>query len=278
MTYKTILVHLNNESRSGPLLECAMTFGEHFGSHVIGLYVFPAFRLSPPVPMPFGNELAGTLRGELREEERRIRLIFDTVAKGRTIVSEWRSVTTERRPVADVALGHARASDLVIASQADPDWGFSDILDCPDRLAIESGRPVLVLPSSGRFSALPRTVLVAWNGRRESARAVFDALPLLTLAETVEVLTVDELPRDEASLPDTEIAAVLARHGANVKVTNLMPRAGVAAQEIRARAVDIKADLLVMGAYGHSRLSEFVFGGATRHLLKEMTIPVLFSH
>lgn len=278
MTYKTILVHLNNERRSGPLLECAMALGERFGSHVIGLYVFPAFRLTPPVPMPFSRELAGTLRGELREEERRIRLVFDTVSKGRSVVAEWRSVTSERRPVADIVLDHARAADLVIASQADPDWGFSDILDCPDRLAIECGRPVLVIPSSGRCSGIPRTVLVAWNGRRESVRALFDAVPLLTLAETVEVLTVDERSRDEASLPDTEIAAALARHGAKVKLTRLIPRNGSAAGEIRARAIDLNADMLVMGAYGHSRLSEFVFGGATRHLLKEMTIPVLFSH
>jgi nucleotide-binding universal stress UspA family protein len=98
------------------------------------------------------------------------------------------------------------------------------------------------------------------------------------MAETVEVLTIDERQKDEDSLPDTEIAAAIARHGINVKLTNLVPRQGSAAVEIEARAADLKADLIVMGAYGHSRFSEFVFGGATRHLLKEMTIPVLFSH
>ena len=72
MPYKTILVHLNNERRAGPLLECAAALGDKFGAHVIGLYNFPAFRLTPPVPMPFGKELAGTLRGEMREDERRI--------------------------------------------------------------------------------------------------------------------------------------------------------------------------------------------------------------
>ena len=278
MSYKTILVHLNNERRAGALLECAMSLGETFTSHVIGLYVFPSFRLTPPVPMPFSKELAGTLRGELREEERRIRLVFDTVTKNRMAISEWRSVTTERRPVADVVLEHSRAADLVVASQADPDWGFSDILDCPDRLAMESGRPVLVLPRSAHFSKAARTVLVAWNGRRESVRAVFDALPLLIRADAVEVLTVDERRREEASLPDTEIASAIARHGAKVKVTNVMPKQGSSANAIIARAAELKADLIVMGAYGHARLSEFVFGGATRHLLKEMTVPVLFSH
>ena len=278
MPYKTILVHLNNERRAGPLLECAAALGDKFGAHVIGLYNFPAFRLTPPVPMPFGKELAGTLRGEMREDERRIRLVFNSIMKDRAAVSEWRPVTTERRPVAEVVLEHARAADLVIAGQADPDWGFSDILDCPDRLATECGRPVLILPNTGRFPGLPRAVLVAWNGRREAVRAAFDALPLMALAAAVEVLTVVEQPRDEASLPDTEIAAALARHGVNVRLATVSPRKGSAADEIKAYAADIRADLLVMGAYGHSRLSEFVFGGATRHLLKEMTIPVLFSH
>jgi nucleotide-binding universal stress UspA family protein len=93
------------------------------------------------------------------------------------------------------------------------------------------------------------------------------------------VLTVDEPGRiDRALLPDTEIASALARHGVKARLTRLPARDVATAHEIRQRAGDLKADLLVMGAYGHSRLSEFVFGGATRHLLSEMTIPVLFSH
>lgn len=279
MPYKTLLVHLNNERRAGPLLEFALPIAEKFGSHLIGLHVFPAFRLTPPMPMPFGKELAGTLRNEIREEEKRIRDIFETMTKGRPIVTDWRPVTAERASVADVVIGHARAADLVIASQADPDWGFSDILDCPDRLAIECGRPVVVLPNAGRFAGLPRTAVIAWNGRREATRAVFDALPLLQAAQSTEILKVDEKPgADGFCLPATEIAATLARHGVKVQVSTDTPREVSAAHEIRTRAADLKVDLLVMGAYGHSRLSEFVFGGATRHLLKEMTVPVLFSH
>jgi nucleotide-binding universal stress UspA family protein len=279
MSYKTILVHLNNERRAGPLLEYAATIAEKHGSHIVGLFVFPAFRLTPPLPVPLGRELAGTLRGELREEEKRVRLILDSTTKTRTFPVEWRSVTTDKRPVAEVVLEHARAADLVLASQADPDWGFSDIIDCPDRLAIECGRPVVVLPNAGRFAVPPRVAAVAWNGKREAARALFDALPLLAMAEQVEVLTVDERGRtDQASLPDTEIAAALSRHGIKAQMTRIAAREVSAGHELRTRAADLSADLLVMGAYGHSRLSEFVFGGATRHLLHDMTCPVLFSH
>jgi nucleotide-binding universal stress UspA family protein len=278
MPYKTILVHLNNERRSGPLMEYATGLGENFASHIVGLYVFPAFRLTPPVPMPFSKELAGTLRGEMREEERRIRSLFQAATKGYSNVSEWRSVTTERKPVGDVVLEHARAADIVVASQADPEWGFSDILDCPDRLAIESGRPVIILPRAGRFNGNPRTILVAWNGKREAARAVFDAIPLLGSAESIEVLTIDERAKDETSLPDTEIAAGLSRHGVHVRLSRSMQSAMPTAKAIVERAAELKADLLVTGAYGHSRMTEFVFGGVTRHLLHEATIPVLFSH
>lgn len=279
MPYKTILVHLNNERGAARLLEYAVAMGERFGAHVIGLYVFPAFRISPPVTMPYGNELAGRLKGELHDEEKRVRHVFETTMQARALVSEWRSVTTEKGPVADVVMAHARAADIVITSQADPDWGFSDIMDCPDRLAIECGRPVIVVPHAGRFTGLPSTVIVAWNGRREAVRAAFDALPLLAAAQSVEVLTIEEGVRhDRAWLPDTEIATALARHGVKARLTRLAQSEQTSSHDIQRRAREVKADLLVMGAYGHSRLTEFVFGGATRLMLREMTVPVLFSH
>ena len=102
----------------------------------------------------------------------------------------------------------ARSCDLVIASQTDPDWDYSLLLDFPERLAIESGRPTLIVPHAGRFPRFGQRVLVAWNGKREAARAVFDALPLLNEAEAVRVLwSIQEtgrpvrVPRPEPTLP-----------------------------------------------------------------------------
>jgi nucleotide-binding universal stress UspA family protein len=279
MSYKTILVHLNNERRAGPLLEFAGVLARQFGSHLFGLHVFPSFRLAPPVPLPFGAEVAGTLRKEISDEIERIRTIFNQVTSKQPFVAEWRSITTEGMDVATVVLKHAMAADLIIASQADPEWSFSGILDCPDRLAIESGRPVIVVPDAGRFSRVPKIVVVAWNGRREAARAVFDAMPLLSLADVVHVLTVDEggQGQDQCS-SETEIAATLVRHGVKATIVKCTAREVSTAEEIRIRAADQQADLLVMGAYGHSRLREFAFGGVTRALLEKMTVPVLFSH
>ena len=188
-------------------------------------------------------------------------------------------MTTERRQPEQVVLDHARAADLVIASQADPDWKFSDILDFPEALALGTGRPVLVVPTIANAASMPRVVTMAWNGRKEAARALADALPLLKPAAIVNVLTVsDGAPEPEGFLPDTEIATALARHGVNVRLSEVMATEYTIGEEIRIRANELQSDLLVMGCYGHSRFREYALGGVTRHMLREMTIPILFSH
>jgi nucleotide-binding universal stress UspA family protein len=156
---------------------------------------------------------------------------------------------------------------------------LSPLMDFPERLALESGRPVLVVPYAGRFGEIGRNVVVAWKPGRESARAVFDALPILLAAEKVHILEIREKGRNANALaPDTTIAAALARHGIKPSVrTSVLGDIGVG-DEILSRLSDLDADLLVMGAYGHSRMRELVFGGVTRHIARHMTVPTLFSH
>jgi nucleotide-binding universal stress UspA family protein len=282
MAYKTILVHLTSRTNAGPLVECASAIGDRFGSHVIALHVFPAFRLTPPVPVPFSGELAGTLRRQIHDEAARIKVAADlqfAANMPRTTVPEWRSITTERRPAADVVVEHARSADLVVVGQVDPEGDFSDILDCPDQLVTGAGRPVLVLPRGTRMTALPSVVAVAWNGSREAARAVFDALPLLQLAQKVEIVAIEEkASRAEGHLPDTEIASSLARHGVKTRITSYKARDVQTADDLKERVQSFGSQLLVMGAYGHSRLTEFVFGGVTRRMLADMPFPIFFSN
>ena len=175
---------------------------------------------------------------------------------------------------------YARAADLVVASQTDLDWAGTEDLDVADRLVIESGRPVLIVPNAGMHNRIGDKVLVAWNARREAARAVFDALPLLQGAKDVKVVWVN--PQSERELaqdiPAADICAALARHGVKCQATEqVAPRAGVG-ETLLACAKDFKADLIVMGCYGHTRLREFVFGGASRHVLAHMSVPVMMSH
>ena len=123
--------------------------------------------------------------------------------------------------------------------------------------------------------------MVPWSASRESARAAFDAMPILTEAESVRVLGVAEPARNGgngARLPDSAIAASLARHGVKATAMRSDPGNKSICDEILARLADVDGDLLVMGAYGHSRFSEFVFGGVTRDLIVNPPCALLLSH
>jgi nucleotide-binding universal stress UspA family protein len=143
-----------------------------------------------------------------------------------------------------------------------------------------AGRPVLIVPYVGTFKTLGQRVLVAWNASREATRAVNDALPLLERASSVRVLSVN--PRrgiaGHGPIAGADMSLHLARHGVRVEA------AAVNTDDVRvddmllSQAADAGADLIVMGAYGHSRLGEYVLGGATRHLLRQITVPVFMSH
>lgn len=277
--YKTILVHLNDERRAAALLTPALVLARRFNAHVVGLYVYPAMPASPPVALPYAGDVLAGLVTAARQEADRIRATFDTATAGQPLVPEWRTVKAAHADLATIVMEHARACDLVVASQTDPDWDLSPVLDFPERLALESGRPVLIVPRVGTYPTIGERVMIAWNGKRESARAVFDAVPLLTGAKSVKILSISATrSANDDRLPDTELAAALARHG--IKATcqrSIAPETSVA-DEILNRLADESADLLVMGAYGHSRFRELVFGGVTRSVAQHMTVPTLFSH
>jgi nucleotide-binding universal stress UspA family protein len=152
--------------------------------------------------------------------------------------------------------------------------------DFAEELVLSAGRPVLLIPYAGHFPEVGRRVLVAWNAGREAARAVTDALPLLARASIVQVVAFD--PRkggaDHGDIPGADIALLLARHGVKVSIAQQQSKEVDVGNQILSRAADMQSDLIVMGAYGHSRLRELVLGGVTRTLLDTMTVPVLMSH
>lgn len=277
MGYKSILVHLPDDERTPALMSLGMDFARTFEAHLVGCYVFPSYRIMPPVPLPFGSDVAGQIRRAVAEDIDRTRKAFDRATSGHEVVAEWRAITSQRREASDIVLEHAHAADLVIASQADPSWELSGVLDFPERLALGAGRPVIVLPNEGKFR-MPRRIAVAWADRREAARALGDALPLLQCAEDVTIIVVDEEKPREGRLPDTEVAAALGRHGVKATVDSRFRNGRSIGEALLDRAGEAEADLLVMGAYGHSRAFELVFGGATRHILSHMTLPVMFSN
>lgn len=281
MAYKSILVHLNNEGRVARLMGAAMQLALPANSHVTGLFVVPAAPAkSPLLPMISGNAISGAIDA-YRKTGDRIRTAFDQATNGQPVVAEWRLHQAKRPGYVEAVLDHARSADIVVTAQKESDWDYADMFDVPDWLAMDSGRPVLIVPKAGALDSIGERIVVAWNNSRESARAVFDALPLLLKARAVTVLSVEESAKPEVTseIAGAEIGATLARHGVKVEVQQVKPGArGDAGIELLAQVTAHRADLLVMGCFGRSRFREFVLGGASRHVLQNATVPVLMAH
>ncbi|MHA6882030.1 universal stress protein [Ralstonia pseudosolanacearum] len=279
MTYASVMVHLDRSERAMHRLELAIRYAQAHHARLIAVYASFA-----PSPNWFDMmEGAGYYWEEDRNRRDGVRDVvherFRDATKALPLETEWRSVDGD--PVA-LVLREAREADLLIVGQRDPADPESFVAaDFVETLILEAGRPVLVVPYAGSFTTVAQRLLVAWNGGRESARALHDAIPLMPEA-TVHVLQMmDGHPRhwaEETTLG--QVARALKAHG----VDSTVEEASCAGSDVAigemllSRAADFNADLIVMGAYGHSRLRELVLGGVTRTLLNTMTVPVLMSH
>lgn len=276
MSYKTILVHLSDSRRAEAVLEPVTELATRHNSHLIGLHVHAAVPAPPVARTP---AVIGAIAAAERKNSDAIAETFAHMTRNREFTAEWQSERVSHVDLAHVVMDRGRAADLIVAAQTDPEWDLAPLMDFPEQLALESGRPVLVIPYAGRTPRIGRHAVVAWKPSREASRAVFDALPLLQDAERVHVLEIKEHADTRPALaPDTSIAAALARHGVKVEVRSTIAADISVGDEILSRSADLGADLLVMGAYGRSRFRELIFGGATRHISRHMTLPTLFSH
>ncbi len=286
MSIKTILLNLNHEARCADLIAAAAEVARTTEAHVIGLYVTPPLFMPSDVIMPMGADFYDRQIDDHRQQAERIRQIFDRLTKGEAYVAEWRSkgnASAAYEPIAAGVIAEARAADLVIVSQARDGTDPPMLTDVPQRAALESGRPVLVVPTAWAGTAYGDRISIAWNNSREAARAVFDSLPLLKRASSIKIITVGDDRDEDDGMPRltaADIAASLDRHGvkAEIDAPGAADAAASAGASLLARATANGSNLLVMGAYGHSRMREFILGGVTRHVLKNMTMPVLMSH
>lgn len=279
MSYKTILAYVPSPGHARDLMHVAIPLAEAQSAHVVGLHVttdIPVYGIS-------GGEVPDAVFAEqralLRKDADAVREAFDAVAGSTSVATEWRCEHVIYPSFERELIAHARLADLVVVSQKDNDpldaWS-----DLSTRLIMQSGRPVLVVPRSGGTESVGKQVLVAWDGGRESVRAALDALPLLKAAEKVRIIVINPSEEQEGRsfVPGDDLAVLLSRHDVNVEVTVVVAPDTAVPNELLSRAADFGSDLLVMGCYGHSRFREMVFGGATREMMKTMTIPVLMSH
>ena len=278
MDPKTILVVLNAEDDMMKVLETALPLCARFGAHLIGFHA-EALPLPQATPMGFPDvELVQASAEAARERSETLKQIFEKRVRRDGVSSEWHATEGYSGNTALLAVRAARAADLIVVQQLDPDSPYASAPDS-EALLFESGRPVMFVPYAGSVDTRFRKVLVAWNGTQEAARATFDALPFIVAAEATEVLCVD--PRssatEDAVVSGADIAEALSRHGAKVTLTTEVSAGLSAGEVIENRIAETGADLLVMGAFSQPWLKQFFFGGATRTLLRSMPAATLMS-
>jgi nucleotide-binding universal stress UspA family protein len=270
MSYNSIMVHVDQAPASSNRVRFAGALADRFGARLIGIAA-----AEPAIPIVGDGvyvderllrEAEANARAALSEAE----TLFRKVVGSRNAV-EWRS--TCDRP-SDFLVENARAADLIIVGRQGPgdhrDWQLGVT---PGDILMDAGRPVMVVPPHAQLP-LAR-VLVAWRNTREARRAVWDALPILEQAESVFLLGVGEGARHEGL---SDVASWLERHGIPSTTRIIAQPADGASEEILVQVEEIKADVVVAGAYGHSRAREWIFGGVTCDLLREAPIPCLMTH
>ena len=276
MAYKTIVVHCDAGRGTAARLKVAVELAGRFDGHIVGLHVRQAFQApaftdaGPPM-----DSLYRAYEAQMKADEAIAVAAFRDAMGQKGYSSEWQ-VTDGY--VHQVLIRHSRYADIVIVGQAEPDAPpNAPPSDLAEEVAMGGERPVLIVPHIGIARAPGRTVMLCWNDSREAARAATAALPLLQSAEQTIVLTIDPA-KEPGEEPGVEVATWLARHGAKVTVQRDTSADSDVGGVILSRAADHDADLIVMGMYGHSRMREWVLGGASRTMLASMTVPLLVAH
>jgi nucleotide-binding universal stress UspA family protein len=275
MSYASLMVHVDLDEELPGRVQVAADLAERFRAHLIGVAGWA----------PMSVFLAEEARRDPATSESHLqdmRSLLDEKGKAfRAAVAkadpraEWRSVLDYPT---EVVAREARAADVVIIGSAPENKDPFRALD-PGHVLLKAGRPVLVVPKEVR-SIVPRRIAIAWKDVREARRAVRDALPLLQQAENVMVVEISEEGSsvDQAAHHVKDVAQYLARHGVEIIAERVRPADVTAANALLRMIEEENINLVVAGAYGHSRLGEWAFGGVTRDLMAGSPVCCLFSN
>jgi nucleotide-binding universal stress UspA family protein len=286
MQLRDLLVVLDGSPRREAVLAVSVALAQRHNAHLTGfcplelllpVTLAPAIGAYPQLSML--QEAAEQIDTDAAVKARAIEAEFREELRRCDVRGDWQVVGGS----AIAAVAHrTRTADLVVLGQAHPDYPFpATARHLVEDVLMQAGRPLLLVPFAGCYDTLGNNVLIGWNGSRESARAVHDALPLIAPGATVTVLTIEHA-RGAAHLQDVpaaEMAEHLSRHGLKVSAARTVADRSISDSDVLlAYASDSGADMLVIGGYGHSRAREMILGGVSRSLLAHMTLPVLMSH
>jgi len=275
---KDIVVNLSLRDAPDIAMDFAVSVAEAFNARLTGI----AFVYDPIIPAMI--DMYGippdVIESQRVESERAAKgavARLDKAGRDAGVATEAHMLDSAASAAPGVFASVARRFDLSIVGQVEPEQAALDGLIIEAAL-FDSGRPMLVVPYIQRNRISLERILLCWDGSRSAARAAADALSFLQRAKLVEVVTVASEPAKSDELPGADIARHLTRHGVTVALKRIVTAETDVASTILSHAADNSADFLVMGGYGHSRLREFILGGATREILASMTVPVLMSH
>lgn len=263
--FKDIILHLERDPSRDIARDFAVSIAESFSAHLTALI----FNFEANIPA----DALGDLFAESETEARGAIERFELATKRGALSAESRLVSGTPKTFSEVA----RCFDLSVVMQSDDHKGISNSILIETTL-FDSGRPLIIVPNTQRETLKLEKVVCCWDGSRTAARAINDALPLLKKANAVELLIVEDETTANEQVKGTEIGRHLARHDIKVAVETIPAADMDVANAILSHVAGSPTSLLVMGGYGHSRLREFVFGGATRGMLSAMTVPVFMSH
>jgi nucleotide-binding universal stress UspA family protein len=274
---KDIVVNLSVGPEGGPAGDYAVSVASALDAHLTGI----AFLYDPIVPVSAAGYIpAEVIETQQADNEAAAKTAIDRFAaatKRAGLSAEPLTLSASLAGAGDQFSRIARRFDLAIVGQAEPESSSVEEIIAEAAL-FESGRPVILVPYIQKAPLKLDNVMVCWDGSKSAARAIADAMPLLTKAGSVEIVIITNERGKQDEIEGADIGQHLARHGLKVDV-NRIPGGGIdVADALLSHAADSGADFMVMGGYGHSRLREFILGGVTHSIFRSMTLPALLSH
>lgn len=279
MSIKDILVLCDAGEANDYRVETALLLAKVYQAHLTGLHLIP-YPIIPVYGGGFPDAIPYISSEQLEQSHNTASALEDKFKKKAAdleVPCDWKAVDgVDVRYIID----NARYADVVIVPQGYSKYGEENTQKIDGYLSIHLGRPLIVTPDLKKVFNLPKRVVIAWDESHEAARAVHDALPFLQYAEKIQVVSVAASTKQEKKyvIYDNDLRKHLSHHGISVEVQSLDPASKGTGKTILESSIEYDADLIVMGAYGHTRLKEIVLGGATKFLLRNTTIPLLLSH
>jgi nucleotide-binding universal stress UspA family protein len=275
---KDIVVNLSvGRGDASPASDYAVSVASTLGAHLAGV----AFVYDPIVPISGTGyvppEVIDTQQADSEAGAKAAVDRFNEATRRAGLSAEPLRFSASLAGAGDQFGRIARRFDLAIVAQAEPHGASVDDIIAETTL-FTSGRPMIIVPYIQKAPLKLDRVMVCWDGSRQAARAIGDAMPLLAKAGRVQVVIVTNERGKQDEIEGADIAEHLARHGLTVDVHRVTGGDIDVADALLSRASDSSADFMVMGGYGHSRLREFILGGVTRSILQSMTVPTLMAH